>query len=358
MIDKWTLSSAVSAALVNRWRWRNQPCAPSVVQAWDQFFGQERLVDGDANQDRMLGAILGLAIGDAFGMPVAGLSPSTISDFYGSVSEYLPRKFPDGTEVSPGEITDDTEIALCVIESVTAAQGKIDVENIGIRMQYLARSSSRRWLAPETAVALDGRSEEYEFQLPLVDDETVGADVLARGVPIGLMHSMGRFDHDRLRAEVAEVTRITHGSPLAMSAVEAVALSVAFAARNTVPLPEIREHVRQVLPSGEINAALADDRSDTAGGAASTLREALDIAAFAASFQEVLTRAVALGGSADTRAALSAAVYASHHRSSVIPQTLIDGLESRIYLSLAVPWFYRTVARRSGRAIDLRSGLG
>jgi ADP-ribosylglycohydrolase len=328
------------------------------VQTWYQFFGQERVVDGDANQDRMLGAILGLAIGDAFGMPVAGLSPATIVDFYGSVDEYLPRKFPDGAEVSPGEITDDTEIALCVIESVTAAQGEIDVENIGIRMQYLARSASRRWLSPEIADALDGRSEEYEFQLPLVDNEPVGADVLARGVPIGLMHSMGRLDADRLRADVAQVTRITHGSPLALSAVEAVALSVALSARNRTPLPAIARQVAAALPPGELQEALAGGSTVRVGPAASTLRESLAIAAESESFDVVLTRAVASGGPADTRAALAAAIYAAHLGSSVIPQGLIDGLESRIYLSLAVPWFYRTVARMRGRAIDLRPGLG
>ena len=106
---------------------------------------------GDANQDRFLGSILGMAIGDAFGMPVAGWSATTISDWYGVVTDYLPRTFPDGEEVSPGEISDETEIALCIIESVTAAHGEIDVENIGVRMAYLARSTSRRWLSDTTA---------------------------------------------------------------------------------------------------------------------------------------------------------------------------------------------------------------
>src|SRR5687768_5909056 len=99
----------------------------------------------NATQDRFVGAVLGLAIGDAFGMPLFGRSRTTIADWYGPVLGYLPRAFPDGTEVGPGEITDETEIALCIIESFTAAQGELDPENIGIRMAYLARSDSRRW---------------------------------------------------------------------------------------------------------------------------------------------------------------------------------------------------------------------
>jgi ADP-ribosylglycohydrolase len=315
-------------------------------------------LNGGANQDRFLGTILGMAIGDAFGMPVAGLSATTIEDFHGVVTSYLPRKFPDGAEVTPGEVTDDTEIALCVIESVTAAHGEIDVENIGIRMQYLARSDSRRWLSDETAAALNGVSEEHEFQLPLVDNEPVGADVLTRGLPVGLMHSMGRFDIDRFSVDVSAICRITHGSPLAISAVEATGLAAALAARKETPLAEIGAAVSALLSAGEVQEALAGNAPAEIGPAASTLVSALEIAASAGDFDTVLQRAVAIGGATDTRAAIAAAIYAGHHGSAVIPQPLIDGLESRIYTSLAVPWFYRTIARRSGRAIDLRPGLG
>ena len=43
---------------------------------------------------------------------------------------------------------------------------------------------------------------------------------------------------------------------------------------------------------------------------------------------------------------------------ALFPQRFIDDLESRIYVSLAVPWFYRTVARLQGRAIELRVDFG
>jgi ADP-ribosylglycohydrolase len=314
---------------------------------------------GDANQDRILGAMLGMAIGDAFGMPVAGLSPTTIVDFYGDVTGYLPRKFPDGEEIGAGEITDETEIALCIIESVTAGQGEIDVENIGIRMAYLARSASRRWLSVETADALDGRSEQHEFQLPIVDDEQVGADILARGIAIGLLHSMGQLDEERFRSDIAAVTRITHGSPLALSAVEAVARSVALATRKTVPVSEIRDAVARSLPGGEIQEALLADSEKVVGGeAARTLRSAFAVLERAETFEAAIADAVALGGTADARAALVGAMFAGYAGSAVIPQLLIDGLEARIYVSLAAPWFYRTIARRSGRSIDLRPQKG
>ena len=314
---------------------------------------------GHATQDRFLGAILGMAIGDAFGMPVAGWSATTIADWYGSITAYLPRKFHDGDEVGPGEITDDTEIALCIIESLTAGQGQIDVENIGIRMRYLTHSDSRRWMTDETAAALEHRSEQHQFQLPLVDDEPVNPDILARGIPIGLMHSLGEFDERALRQDVAAVTRITHGSPLALSAVEAVARAMALAARNSVTLAELAEEVAPKLPEGAMRSALMSEAQDLdVAPAVATVASALSIVKRGTSFAEVLEQSVALGGPTDSRAALVGAVYAAYHGSGAIPQRFIDDLESRIFVSLAAPWFYRTIARLRGRAIEFRAGLG
>jgi ADP-ribosylglycohydrolase len=319
---------------------------------------QEGHLTGDANQDRFLGAILGMAIGDAFGMPVAGWSATTIADWYGAVTNYLPRTFSDGEEVSPGEISDETEIALCIIESVTAAQGQIDVENIGVRMSYLARSPSRRWLSDETAAALDGRSEVHEYQFPLVDDEHVSADVLARGIPIGLMHSMGAFDEAALRTDASLVTRITHGSPLALTLVEAVARAVALAARGPTELDQLDLSVAERLPAGQVHAALAGSSDGAQSEPTQVLTSALDIVGAATSFEDALEQAVAMGGATDARSSLVGALYGGHHGSAAIPQRLIDDLEARIYVSLAVPWFYRTVARLRGRAIDLRADFG
>lgn len=299
-----------------------------------------------------------MAIGDAFGMPVAGWSATTIADWYGTVTEYLPRKFPDGEEIGPGEITDDTEIALCIIESVTASHGQVDVENIGIRMRYLTQSDSRRWMAEETILALENRSEPFQFQVPLVDDESVNPDVLTRGIPIGLMHSMGAPDTRAMRADVAAVTRITHGSPLALSVVEAVAQAVAIAARNDVPTEQLSAALAERLPEGEMRTALETSAEDPkASAAVTTAASAIAIVQSAGSFTEVLEQAVAMGGATDSRAALAGALYGAYHGGSAIPQRFIDDLESRIFVSLAAPWFYRTVARLRGRAIEFRAGL-
>jgi ADP-ribosylglycohydrolase len=172
------------------------------------------------------------------------------------------------------------------------------------------------------------------------------------------MHSMGTLDDASLRADAAAVTRITHGSPLAMTLVEAAARAVAIAARHERPLSDLRQDVAAGLPEGEVRRALGQGDSEDSHLPVAVLMSALDLAGSATSFQGALEDSVAPGGATDARAALVGALYGGHHGSAAIPLRLIDGLEARIYVSLAVPWFYRTVAKLRGRAIELRADFG
>ena len=63
------------------------------------------------NHDRYRGAILGLAIGDALGVPLEGKPPGSFTPITGLIG--------GGTfKLSPGQWTDDTTMALCLAESL------------------------------------------------------------------------------------------------------------------------------------------------------------------------------------------------------------------------------------------------
>ncbi|MDP9362848.1 MAG: ADP-ribosylglycohydrolase family protein, partial [Chloroflexota bacterium] len=177
----------------------------------------------NANEDRFLGALLGLAIGDALGMPIEDWPRERIAERFGRIDTYHSRAFPDGTEVKAGEFTDESEIALCVVESLTANNGVLDPDNVGARMLFLARGESRRWLSPDTRDALERAEETLAFRVPLDEDAPATGEVAARGVPIGLLHAVGGFDPERLRADAEGVARLTHGSPAGIAAATAVA---------------------------------------------------------------------------------------------------------------------------------------
>nr|MBA3450525.1 ADP-ribosylglycohydrolase family protein [Chloroflexia bacterium] len=61
----------------------------------------------DATDNTFLGALLGMAIGDALGAPVSGLDRATIAERFGAIDHYHGSAWPDAPEVHPGEFTDE-----------------------------------------------------------------------------------------------------------------------------------------------------------------------------------------------------------------------------------------------------------
>jgi len=318
----------------------------------------------NADQNRFLGTLLGMAIGDALGMPVTGWPAERIRERIGSVDDYHRRVFDDGAEIKAGEFTDESEIALCIVEAVTANGGVLDPDLIGPRMLYLARGESKRWMHADTLTALAIAEDSLDFTVPLNEDGPSTGDVALRGVPVGLLHSVGTVSEKRLMQDAEIATRLTHGSPRAIASVAAVAHGIVLAARDAADGTELAAQTARFLGGGSIADALEASGTPSLESAVDVLGNGNDAAAvigtgFAAaiearSFEEAVFRAVNAGGAADSRGAIAGALAGARFGASGIPQELIDHLEGRIYISLAAPWFYKTAMRRAGLLIDLR----
>ena len=337
------------------------PCTP----------GGERGDEGErmteATENQFLGTLLGMAIGDALGTPVSGLTAEEIAARFGAIDRYHGAALPDADEIHPGEFSDETEFALCVVESMTANGGHFDAETAGVRMIHLAAGPSRRWMHPETATALDRAAETLMFSVALDEDGAATGDVAARGVPVGLVHATGRFDAARLRADAEAVVRLTHGGPAAINAAMAVAYAVWLAATGA-PRASWASKTADFLGGGELaerlagidelvaDAPLQDALARTGTGLTAT--ESVPAAMIAATIEPIFERAVFAainaGGATDTVGALTGALAGAAGGASGIPQGLIDGLEGRIYVSLAAPWFHKAARQRAGQHIYLR----
>jgi ADP-ribosylglycohydrolase len=326
----------------------------------------------DATENTFLGALLGMAIGDALGAPASGMSRQEIAARFGTIDRYYEAPAPEGTETVPGEFTDETELSLCIVESMTANGGVLDPETAGYRMVRLAAGPSRHWMQPTTRAALDAAAETLEFVVPLDEDSPATGDVAARGVPVGLLHAVGRFDPARLRAEAEAVVRLTHGGPAAFNAATAVAFAVRLAAtgapretwaRETAAFlggGELAERLEAVAGSIAAGGSLPDLLDQIGTGLAAT--EAVPAAMVAAMlepiFEDAVFAAVNAGGATDTVGALTGALAGAAGGASGIPQALIDHLEGRISISLAAPWFFKAAQLRAGKRIDLRPTHG
>ncbi len=287
-------------------------------------------------ENRFLGSLLGLAIGDALGMPIAELSREEAQARYGEIRDYQPRNPGQDDEIPAGEITDETETVLCVVESMTVNNGQVDPENISARLMYLVDGPSRHWMPEEMRVGIE-RAAAHDGVHPNVDSGRPTLAAAVRGVPIGLLHAVGGFDADSFLAEVRQVARLSHGG----TDQEQLVLDVATEVANT-----IRDEPVGPFELDGVTDAVVHQR-EVIRWVAGEVRDGQ-------AFESIVLTAVNEHRPADSAGAIAGAIAGAAHGAADIPQHLIDGLEARVYLSLAAPWFYRTATRRAGTLIDLR----
>lgn len=275
-------------------------------------------------ENRFLGCLIGMAIGDALGMPVAD------GPLGEDVRGYQPRHAGENGEIPAGEITDETEIVLCVVESMTTNDGHLDVENINARLMRLAEGASQHWMPAATREGILA-AEANDGVVPdgFARPASLAASVL--GIPIGLAHGVGHFDRIAFDREIATVTRLTNTSEVQR--------------RLTARLAEM------------VIARLHPDRTpvtEADGDLGATLDAIAGVVDAAERFEDGVFAAVNGYRPADSAGAIGGALAGARFGASGIPQALIDDLSARVYLTLAAPWFFRTVNRRAGLVIDLR----
>jgi ADP-ribosylglycohydrolase len=324
-------------------------------------------------KDRFLGCLLGLAIGDALGMPVEGWTHERIERTYGRITDYVPRIDDAGNQiVAAGEITDDTELALCHVESLTASGGFVDPETIGMRFLRLYNSDSRKFMGRTTNLALARADETKDFQNGVVGDWPAGNGVASRIAPIGLMHALSRLNAEVFSREVMRAGLVTHSHPESLNGALAVAYAVRLIAAQEVPPEVLIDEVAAFIDEDEVARRLRLARQlsragrkrmpdldnlariGTSGYVAESVAAALYcFVSYPHDFERAVLTAVNAGGDTDSIGAITGALAGAQAGASGIPPRLVEGLEGRMYLLVAAPGLYRAAQRRAGLFLQL-----
>jgi ADP-ribosyl-[dinitrogen reductase] hydrolase len=289
-----------------------------------------------ANENAFLGAIVGIAIGDALGLPVNGMSEDAARAKHGDFEDYLELDgMPEG-QPTRGVISDKTEVVLSMIESLTTNDAELDPENIIHRMRFLVDSPSRVWISDTVA---EGIEKAFENDGQVLSDAPAEPEpaVLVRGLPLGLLHAIGELDREALQRDARTAARLSHADEASAALVAQVAEATALAARYVDREPTWRDELR-----------LASNHPLSIGIAA-----IVDRVIAADTFEEAVLPVVRQGGDAAALGAIAGGIAGARFGAAGLPQQFIDDLDARIYLSMAAPWFYRTVLRRNGLAVDL-----
>ncbi|MEZ4523113.1 MAG: ADP-ribosylglycohydrolase family protein [Thermomicrobiales bacterium] len=278
--------------------------------------------------DRYRGVLVGGAVGDALGATVEFMDRQEIRDRYG-----VHREITGGGWLSlpAGEVTDDTQMALCIAESIVELE-RFDPADIAARFVDWYRSNppdignttreSLRQL--DEGVPWHEAGEQTHRRLR-PNDASNGS--IMRCAPVSLLF---RDDPDSNATASVDSSRITHGNPLAVDS--CVALNAAVASLLADPHADILDVAIQAATEPDLVASLERTSSQTVDGidasgyVLSTMQSAFWAVGRAGSFEDAIVTAVNLGQDADTTGAVAGALAGAKWGYSQIPGRWLDAL--------------------------------
>lgn len=263
-----------------------------------------------SHENRVIGGLVGLAVGDALGAPVEDLT-----------SEEIAREYPTGlgdfVGDHPGEVTDDTEMALLVTRSLLA-QGGLDMAHLVGQLVEWALTT-RPKLGPSTSRAISLLATGVHWSESGSPTQP-SSGVLPRCAPLAMALPMGE-----LAPATIECAEVTHRHPLAVAAAVTQNSLVA----RLVDGQEWTSALAEVLdnsPHDQAEEIVLQSLRDGTGrdGAVAVLVEATAIVDAAESFEHALIAAVSAGGDTDTRGAITGFLAGARWGRTVIPPRWLD----------------------------------
>ncbi len=284
------------------------------------------------SQEQFAGCMLGLACGDALGATLEFLSRDEIRTRYGQLRDIVGGGW---LRLVAGEVTDDTQMATCLAESIVAT-GTVDGDDIARRFVDWLHSNPKD-IGTTTRRALmyldRGLSwqEAGERTYREAGGQGIGNAGVMRCAPVGLFRCN---DLDRLIADTRLSSAITHADPLAQWAAVAVNVALRELLLNGQQ-PDFLERVAAVIEDRAVAQAvrvvplLAEDEVRSTGYALHTMQTALWCLTHHPTFEEAVIAAVNCGDDADTSGAVTGALAGAREGIRAIPARWLVVLRPR-----------------------------
>lgn len=181
------------------------------------------------NKDRVRGMFLGIAIGDALGMPVEGFSQIQISEKYGRITDY---QVPDGHKWfnghKAGTTTDDCQLTLAVAEGLIESGFNMDSQ---VKHHVSAFKETTDGWGHTTRNAIRNLSNGTHWTISGSggDGSGTGNGVAMKIAPVGVCLSQYQHDREMLSKGIdfiRQLNAMTHRTTVADSAALAHAFAV------------------------------------------------------------------------------------------------------------------------------------
>ncbi|MFQ5508483.1 MAG: ADP-ribosylglycohydrolase family protein [Leptospirillia bacterium] len=281
---------------------------------------------------RIRGSLLGLAVGDALGLPYEGAVPGSFTPVIGMAE-------------GAGIWSDDTSMALCLAESLVTCGGFDPADQADryvkwLNEGHLTPTGKAFGIGRTVLAALTRYQETGDPHAGPTDPGTAGNGCIMRLAPVPLFFSSTPAEAVYVAGESA---RITHGASAGVDACRYLGALLVGAMHGVSKQHLLDAHFTPVTGLWEASPLCAPIDA-VAGGSfkrkkASEIRasayvvESLEAALWALlhseNFEEAVLRAVNLGYDTDTTAAITGQLAGALYGEAAIPEAWLERLEMK-----------------------------
>ncbi len=266
--------------------------------------------------DRARAALFGVAVGDALGATTEFMTPAQIRNRYGVLREIVGGGW---LKLSPGQVTDDTEMTLCVARGIVRS-GRWDLRPIADRFAH--------WLSGDPADVgatcrrgIEEYMEKGRLEAP-PDERGAGNGAAMRVAPVAL-YTLG--DEELLSRLAVEQAHITHHHPLSDAACASVGTMIQRGLLGA-PLPDLRAAAEELAARHpEFRFEKYDGKSS--GYVVDTLRTVFDAFFSTDNFEDCVVKTVNRGGDADTTGSIAGAIAGARYGPAALPRRGVKAVD-------------------------------
>lgn len=272
-------------------------------------------------QDKLEGALVGLAVGDAVGTTLE-FKPR------GSFLPIIDMEGGGPFRLKKGEWTDDTSMALCLANSLLSKQGFDPVDQMNRycnwwRLGYMSSTGSCFDIGGTVRKALNQYLETSQPFSGSVDENTAGNGSLMRLAPIPIFYS---YDAELAIEYAGESSRTTHGAAECIDSCRLFASLILEACAATSKEHVFINSIYKPYSVRVINIANRHfmtkryEELTGSGYVIESLESALWCFMNSESFEEAVLLAANIGNDADTTAAICGQIAGAYYGYSGIPE--------------------------------------
>lgn len=259
--------------------------------------------------DKVRGAMFGFAIGDAMGATTEFMSADAIKKKYGTLDDIVGGGW---LQLDPGQVTDDTEMMLCVAEAYEADVGNCIRFADGVAIRFV------RWYQAGPVdcggACARGIQRIIDGKQPKHDASALGNGALMRALPMALV------DHIGLNLIQGDLTHLNVTQHNMISEYHNMIIRQVYGNNYGLPV------------AWRINKRYGKypDIAEPTGHVVNTLWNVVDCVKNTDNFRDAIVTAVNRGGDADTIAALVGGLAGAKYGWQNVPTEWVDKLDSGV----------------------------